>query len=88
MTACYAEIMSKSDRKKRPADMNRLAFELVREATGEAPEPEESDAAKRGRLGGLKGGTARAKTLSKKRRSEIAKKAAKARWSRHRVDTD
>ncbi len=33
-----------------------------------------------GRLGGLKGGKARAKKLSKKRRSEIAKKAAQARW--------
>jgi hypothetical protein len=33
-----------------------------------------------GRLGGLKGGAARAKKLSSKRRSEIAKKAAAARW--------
>ena len=33
-----------------------------------------------GRLGGLKGGPARAKKLSKKRRKEIAIKAAKARW--------
>jgi len=33
-----------------------------------------------GRLGGLKGGPARAKKLSKKKRSEIAKKAATARW--------
>ncbi|MBP7722285.1 MAG: hypothetical protein KA155_07085 [Alphaproteobacteria bacterium] len=33
-----------------------------------------------GRLGGLKGGAARAKALSKEERSAIAKKAAKARW--------
>ena len=33
-----------------------------------------------GRKGGKKGGAARAKVLSAKRRSEIAKKAAKARW--------
>ena len=33
-----------------------------------------------GRLGGLKGGKARAKTLSAKKRKEIAKKAANARW--------
>jgi hypothetical protein len=33
-----------------------------------------------GRLGGKKGGPARAAKLSKKRRSEIAKKAAAARW--------
>jgi len=35
-----------------------------------------------GRLGGLKGGKARAASLSKKARSEIAKKAAKARWAK------
>lgn len=34
-----------------------------------------------GRLGGLKGGKARAAKLSDEERSEIAKKAAKARWS-------
>ena len=34
-----------------------------------------------GRLGGLKGGVARAASLSKKKRSEIAKKAATARWA-------
>jgi hypothetical protein len=33
-----------------------------------------------GRLGGLKGGKARAKKLSAKQRTEIAKKAAQARW--------
>lgn len=35
-----------------------------------------------GKLGGSKGGVARAKSLTKERRSEIAKKAAKARWDR------
>jgi hypothetical protein len=40
----------------------------------------ESPAASLGRLGGLKGGKARAAKLSKKKRAEIAKKAAKARW--------
>jgi hypothetical protein len=37
-----------------------------------------------GRLGGLKGGAARAKALTKKRRSEIAKKAAQKRWTKKR----
>ena len=37
-----------------------------------------------GRLGGLKGGAARAKKLSARRRSEIAKKAAQARWKKHK----
>jgi hypothetical protein len=44
-------------------------------------EPEKNPAAVAlGKLGGAKGGPARAKALSKKRRAEIAKKAAHARW--------
>jgi hypothetical protein len=39
-------------------------------------------AAALGKLGGQKGGRARAKSLSKKRRSEIAQKAARARWKK------
>lgn len=35
-----------------------------------------------GRLGGLKGGKARAKRLSTQQRSEIAKKAAQMRWGK------
>ena len=42
--------------------------------------PIKNAAAELGRLGGLKGGPARAKKLSPKKRREIAKKAAKARW--------
>jgi len=38
-----------------------------------------------GRLGGKKGGVARAKKLSAKKRSSIAKKAAQARWQKGRV---
>ncbi len=34
-----------------------------------------------GRKGGLKGGKARADALTSERRSEIAKRAAEARWS-------
>jgi len=57
-------------------------------ATGEVEKiPEETDliklaASAMGRKGGLKGGKARAKSLSAKRRSEIAKKAAAARWNK------
>lgn len=36
-----------------------------------------------GRLGGLKGGKARAEKLSDERRREIAKRAAEMRWSTH-----
>ncbi len=49
----------------------------------EPAEPEKNPAAVAlGRLGGKKGGPARAKKLSKKKRSEIAKKAAEARWQK------
>jgi hypothetical protein len=36
-----------------------------------------------GKLGGLKGGPARAKKLSPEQRTEIAQKAAKARWGKN-----
>jgi len=78
----------RSSRKKKqgPEDIDEIAFRVIGEATGEVPaeeEPEKNPAAVAlGRLGGLKGGEARAKKLSAKRRSEIARKAAKARWSK------
>jgi hypothetical protein len=63
-----------------------MARAIVEEATGEAPPEAESGkdpaAVSLGRRGGLKGGPARAKKLSAKKRSEIAKKAAAARWGR------
>ena len=65
-------------RSKKPADVNRLAAAIVGQATSDE-EPESQQVAA-GRLGGLKGGKARASKLSAKRRSEIAKKAAQARW--------
>lgn len=37
-----------------------------------------------GKLGGKKGGLARAKNLSASERSEIASRAAKARWSKNK----
>jgi hypothetical protein len=37
-----------------------------------------------GRLGGLKGGKARARKLTSKQRAESARKAARARWGRKR----
>lgn len=72
---------------KKKKDLNELAFNIVQQATGQI-QPEETPSDKNpaavalGRLGGLKGGPARAKKLSKKKRSEIAKKAAKARWEK------
>lgn len=72
----------------RPRDANQLAKSIVDIATGEAKEDKVDPAvdqlkvaaAALGRLGGLKGGKARAAKLSPKKRSEIAKKAAAARW--------
>lgn len=70
-------------------DLNQLAKSIVDQATGEAhtePEkPEKNKAAQElGRLGGLKGGKARARKLTAEERSEIAKKAAKARWEKEK----
>lgn len=70
---------------KRPKDTNQLAKNITDIATGEVKDDltkseASSAAAALGKLGGLKGGPARAKALSSKRRSEIAKAAAAARW--------
>lgn len=77
--SCYTKSM---DKKKRISDVNVLAKAIVSQATGEEPVKEKNPAAVAlGRLGGLKGGIARAEKLTAKRRKEIAKKAAAARWS-------
>lgn len=67
--------------------MNKRAKLIADIATGvetsSSPIDEnEATAAALGRLGGLKGGKARAKALSPKKRSNIAKKAAAARWKK------
>jgi hypothetical protein len=77
-----------SDRpRKRARDLNKLAASIVSEATGEAEPTKDADNGKNeaavalGRLGGLKGGKARAAKLSPEERSESARKAARARWA-------
>lgn len=70
---------------KRPADLNRRAFDIVRIAAGEVDETEtgkDPAAVSLGRRGGLKGGKARANALTPKQRAAIAKKAAKSRWQK------
>jgi len=71
-------------KKKLPADPNKKAKSIVDALTSEDKETPTDDiksaAAILGRKGGLKGGKARAKALTSKRRIEIAKKAAAARW--------
>jgi hypothetical protein len=78
-------------RSSKPRDTNRLAAEIVHDATvepslpkDENPEPGDlsSYAKALGRQGGLKGGKARAEKLTPAQRSAIAKKAAKTRWQK------
>jgi hypothetical protein len=72
--------------RKLPRDPNARGFEIVRLATGESVLPEEPiknpHAVALGMMGGAKGGRARAARLTKKQRSEAARKAARARWAR------
>ena len=78
--------MQKRSSKKKSKDTNVLASQIVQEATGEELVPREDSknpaAVALGRLGGLKGGKARAKNLTPEQRKEIARKAAKARWDK------
>jgi len=63
---------------KRPADVNAAAVMVARIATGEVEEDRPRIPGRR--KSGMAGGAARADSLTKERRSEIAKKAANARW--------
>nr|AWL92694.1 histone H1 [Bradyrhizobium ottawaense] len=71
---------------KRPTDPNQLAKKVIGIATGEETDDHtrEKDpaAVALGRRGGLKGGKARAASLSPEQRSEIARRAAQSRWRR------
>ena len=81
---------------KRPRDLNQRAASTVARATGEesdsgpesvqAPDPTAEErhnaAVALGRLGGKKGGPARAKKMTAEQRSESARKAAQARWGK------
>jgi hypothetical protein len=69
------------------ADLNQMAYAIVQAATDESEPIEETStknphAVALGRLGGLVGGKARAKSLTAKRRKEIAQKAISARWKK------
>jgi hypothetical protein len=68
--------------KRSSKDLNQTAFNVVQQSIGmAAPAPAKNPAAVAlGRLGGLKGGKARAASLSSKERKDIAKRAAAARW--------
>ncbi|MHC4595691.1 MAG: hypothetical protein ACYS19_12205 [Planctomycetota bacterium] len=74
--------------RKKPSDLNQLAKSIVDEATMDElqakaiAEGKNPAAVMLGRLGGLKGGKARAAKLSASQRREIAKRAANARWQK------
>jgi hypothetical protein len=78
-------------RPKRPRDPNQLGKLIVDLSVGEAKEQasqEDTAVVAFARLGGLKGGPARAAALSVDERKHIAKKAAEVRWKRKRESSD
>jgi hypothetical protein len=82
--SCYMPKRS-SKARARDEDTNEIAFRVVATATAThkpEPRPKNPAAVALGRLGGKKGGPARAEKLTAKKRQEIARKAAKARWAR------
>jgi hypothetical protein len=71
-------------------DFSQVAFEVVQQATGQTkPEPSTKNpaAVALGRLGGLKGGKARASKMTADERKIAAIKAARARWQKSSKDT-
>jgi hypothetical protein len=70
----------------RPRDPNQLAKTIVGIATGEVEdtvsESKRHPENVRGRAGGLRGGILRAQSMSARKRSEIARNAAKSRWKK------
>jgi len=75
--------------RKRPRDPNQLAKLVSDIATGEVDDTPANDgknpaAVALGRKGGLKGGKARAASMTAEQRSEAAKRAAAARWEQKR----
>ena len=80
--------MPKRSRKQRLPDPSELTFAIVQAVSGRvtarrrSPDGKDPAAVALGRKGGLKGGKARAKAMSKKERVASAKKAAAARWAK------
>lgn len=84
----YASSMAKRPvRKKKQPDHQQLARKVLDTIAPDSTtnKPAKNQAAvELGRLGGLKGGKARAQKLTAKKRSQIAKKAAEARWAQNK----
>ena len=71
----------RSGKEEASKDPSELAAYIVEAVTAE-PNEKNPHAVALGRLGGKKGGKARAEKLSPEQRSEIARKAAQARWGK------
>ena len=80
---CLAVSMPRTPKgHKRPADVIANAVTVMKIATGEIDESGQTDGKNKAAVElGRKGGKARAESLSSKKRREIAKKAARARWN-------
>lgn len=79
-------MQERSSKEEALKDVNTLVARIVEEATTE-PNEKNPHAVALGQLGGKRGGIARAKKLTAGRRSEIAKKAAQARWGKSESKT-
>lgn len=81
-----------SKKPNRPRDPNQLAKRIADIATGDhiddRSDGKSSASVKSGRLGGLKGGKARADSLTPERRQEIARIAALKRWGKDGKGTE
>lgn len=67
---------------KDPSQRAKALLDMATGVTARPAEPELTEAQKFARSGGLKGGKARADSMTPERRAEIAKKAASARWKK------
>jgi hypothetical protein len=71
------------DRRRTTKDVNLVASAVLEAATDETGKyVKDADAVDSGREGGFKGGRARADGMTKEQRSESARRAARARWSK------
>lgn len=79
-------------KRSRKPDVNEMAHSIMQAiASGDMPQTEDGKnplAVALGRMGGLKGGKARAAKLSARERSESAKRAAQARWTKQKESED
>ena len=84
----HAKAVKQTSMPKRTSklDFVQKAPRVVEISTGQPPKPKEKNAAAvaLGRLGGLKGGKARADSLTAEQRREIAQRAARQRWAKEK----